>query len=291
MTLVRAVVAAQDMLGETPLWCTATRRLWWLDVDRPAVQRLDPQTGRHDVFVLAGVGAVGSLALRRAGGLLIGRDRTLQLFDPDTGVLRPFASVEPDALDVRLNDGRCDAAGRFWVGSLDNALHRPIASVYRVDPDGTVTRQFDDVIVTNSIAIAPDQRTFYVSDTRRFVHWAFDLDPAGVLSNRRVFVDHRTTGDRPDGACVDAEGHVWTAIFAGSRVVRYRPDGTIARTIALPVTNPTCVCLGGDDLRTLYITSARKFLSPAQRAAEPLAGAVLAVPVEVPGLPEARFGG
>jgi sugar lactone lactonase YvrE len=292
MTPVRAVVAARDTLGETPLWCVETQRLWWLDVDRPAVQRWDPQTNRHDVFALSGRGAVGALALRRAGGLLIARDRALHIFDPETGALAPVATVEPDGSDTRLNDGRCDAAGRFWVGGLDNALHRPIAGFYRVDPDGTVTRQFGDVIVTNSVAIAPDQRTLYMADTRRFVLWAFDLDPvSGSLSNRRVFVDHRATGERPDGACVDADGHVWNAIFAGGRVVRYAPDGTVARTIALPVTNPTCLCLGGPDLRTLYITTARKFLSDAQLAAEPLAGAVLAVDVDVPGLPEARFGG
>lgn len=291
MSVVRAVVAARDTLGETPLWCNESRRLWWLDVDRPAIQRWDPATGRHDVFGLGG-GAVGALALRRAGGLLIGRDRALNIFDPDTGALRWFATVEPDHADTRLNDGRCDAAGRFWVGSLDNQLRSPIGAFYRVDPDGAVERQFGDVIVTNSVAIAPDQRTLYFADTRRFVLSAFDLDPErGRLSNRRVFVDHTATRDRPDGACVDRDGHVWNALFGGGRVVRHAPDGRLVQTIALPVTNPTCVCLGGDDLRTLYITTARKFLSNAQLAVEPLAGALLAVEVDVPGLPEHRFAG
>ena len=142
-------------------------------------------------------------------------------------------------------------------------LARPSGSFYRVDPDGRVTKQFGDVIVSNTVAIAPDQRTLYFSDTRRHVTWAFDLDAAaGALSNRRIFVDHRAAAERPDGACIDADGCVWIAIFAGGRVVRYTPAGKVDRTIALPVTNPTCPCLGGPDLRTLYITTARKFLEP-----------------------------
>jgi sugar lactone lactonase YvrE len=155
-----------------------------------------------------------------------------------------------------------------------------------------VARHQGDVVVSNSIAISPDRRTLYFSDTRRFVMWAFDFDEErGVLSNRRVFVDHSAARDRPDGACVDEEGCVWVAMFAGKRIVRYRPDGTLDRTIEVPVTNPTCVCFGGADLATLYITTARKFLSPAQLEAEPLAGALLAVEPGVRGLPEAQFAG
>jgi sugar lactone lactonase YvrE len=104
-------------------------------------------------------------------------------------------------------------------------------------------------------------------------------------------VDYTATGERPDGACVDAEGHLWNTIFAAGRVVRYTPEGKVERVIQLPVTNPTCVCLGGPQLKTLYITTARKFLGSAQLRDEPLAGSVLSVDVDVPGLPEQRFGG
>jgi sugar lactone lactonase YvrE len=123
------------------------------------------------------------------------------------------------------------------------------------------------------------------------VTWQFDLDvEAGTLSNRRVFVDHSSTRSRPDGACVDAEGDVWTAMFGGGRVVRYAPDGSVDRVVELPVSNPTCVCLGGPDMKTLYITTARKFLNRTQLRAQPLAGALLAIDVPVPGLSECRFG-
>ena len=290
MTGIRCAFAARDTLGESPLWCERTQTLWWLDIDGCKLHSLQPGSGRHLAHTFTAK-FVGALALRSQGGILLALDLALHVFDPASGELRLFAQVEPAHLDNRLNDGRCDAHGRFWVGTMDNGLTQPRGGFYRIDPDGKVTRQFGDVIVANTIAISPDQKTLYFSDTRRHVTWAFDFDAErGCLGKRRVFVDYAASGDRPDGACVDAEGFVWNAIFAGGRVVRYAPDGRVDRTIALPVTNPTCVCLGGPQLRTLYITTARKFLSSERLRAEPLAGALLAIDVDVEGLPEATFG-
>lgn len=287
---VRCVFNARDTLGESPLWCGSTQLLWWLDIEGCKLHRFHPQSGEHVEYGFD-CNFVGSLALRKQGGVLLALDLALHIFDPASGELRPFVQVEPSSLDNRLNDGRCDSRGRFWVGTMDNQLSRPSGALYRIDPDGNVVRLFGDVIVSNTIAISPDQKTLYFSDTRRYTTWAFDFDVAqGRLTNRRIFVDYTSTHDRPDGACVDAEGFVWNAIFAGGRVVRYAPDGRVDRTIELPVTNPTCVCLGGPELRTLYITTARKFLRPDQLKSEPLAGAVLAIDVDVEGLPEATFG-
>lgn len=287
---VHCVLEAADHLGETPLWCGATQTLWWIDIERPKLHSLNPITGAHQT-VAVDCEYLGSLALRKDGRLLLARDLALETFDPATQHFESVCQVEAAGSGNRLNDGRCDAKGRFWVGSMDNGLCRPSGSFYRIEPDGSVHRQFGGIIVTNSVVLSPDGRTLYMSDTRRFILWAFDIDPdEGVLSNRRIFVDHTATGDRPDGACVDAEGFLWNAIFAGGRVVRYAPDGRIDRVVPVPVTNPTCVCFGGPDLRTLYITTARKFLSEAQLAAEPLAGALLAFEPGVRGLPEALFG-
>lgn len=287
---LRCVLPGQDVLGESPLWCVQTQSLLWLDIDGGRLQRLHPASGRHDVFTFDNRHA-GSLALLPAPGqVLLGLDLGLFVFDFATGATRLVCQVEPAGTDNRLNDGRCDAQGRFWVGTMDNQLHRPQGAFYRVDPDGSVQRQFGDVIVSNTVALSPAQDTLYFSDTRRFTTWQFRLDAAGSLSERRIFVDHSATRTRPDGACVDAQGHVWNAIFAGSRVVRYTPAGQVDRVIALPVTNPTCVCLGGPDLKTLYITTARKFLDRGVLRNEPLAGSLLAIDVDVPGLPEHRFG-
>ena len=288
--ILRCAVAGHDTLGETPLWCAQTQSLLWLDIDGGRVQRFHPETGRHDVFTFDAKSA-GSLALTdQAGCILVGLDLALFIFDLSTGVQRLLCQVEPEGTDNRLNDGRCDARGRLWVGTMDNQLSRPNGSFYRIDPNGAIHRQFTDIIVSNTAAFSPRQDTLYFSDTRKFTTWKFAFDPErGTLGDRSVFVDHTGTRDRPDGACVDSEGFIWNAIFAGGRVVRYSPAGEVDGVIELPVTNPTCVCLGGRDLKTLYVTTARKFLSRQQLREQPLAGSVLAIEVSVPGLPEHRF--
>lgn len=287
---VSCAVATTNRLGETPLWCCRTRSVWWVDIEEPKLQQFTPDTGAYRSFALPGPYA-GSLALHAQGGFIVAIGTTLNHFDPDTGALTPIICVEPEDRNTRLNDGRCDAAGRLWIGTMDNGLASPTGALYRIDPDGSATRLFGDVIVSNGMALSPDQRTLYFADTRRFLLWAFDVDvDTGSLSNRRIFADHRERRDRPDGSCVDAEGFVWSAIFAGGRIVRHAPDGRIDREIALPITNPTCLCFGGDDLKTLYITTAWKFLSEETLAREPLAGALLSIELDVEGLPEHRFG-
>ncbi|MDM0037218.1 SMP-30/gluconolactonase/LRE family protein [Variovorax sp. J22P271] len=288
---VRCVINVRDRLGETPLWCPRTEKLWWIDIDRPRLQSFDERSGRHEVHRFEGHTFLGGQALHRQGGFVIALDNSLYRFEPGDGRLEHLVDVEPASKGTRLNDGRCDSRGRLWIGTADVAFREPLGSFYRVGPDARAQWQFDDIIVTNSIAIAPDERTLYMSDTRRCTIWAFDFDVEdGVLSNRRVFADYANHRGRPDGACVDSEGCLWNAAFAGGCVIRYTPAGKVDRVIELPVTNPTCVCLGGPGLRTLYITSSTNQLTPAALQNEPLAGALLAVEVDVPGLPEQMYG-
>jgi len=285
---VEILVDRADQLGETPLWCDRTQKLWWLDIEKPKLQSYDPSSGAHEVIALPGTFA-GTQALTESGDRLLAEDLTLYTRNLDNADRRDLLSVDA-GLDNRLNDGRVDARGRFWVGTMDNELHRPNGSLYRVDPDGTATVIERDVIVSNGIAFSPEGRTLYFTDTRRHVSWIYDLDlDDGVVTNRRLFADHSTAGERPDGACVDVDGCVWMAFFAGGRIVRHRPDGRVDRTVRLPVTNPTCLCFGGADYRTLYVTTAAKFLTGAQRAAEPHAGALLAIEGLGQGLPEHRY--
>ncbi|WP_421953167.1 SMP-30/gluconolactonase/LRE family protein [Pelagibacterium sp.] len=276
-----------DQLGETPLWCDRERLIWWLDIERPTLHRLDPASGKHDARSFDAT-FLGSLALAGNGEKLIATDLTLNRLTGD-GSLAEMVSVDA-GLDNRLNDGRVDPNGRFWVGTMDNQLHRPNGSLYRIDADGTAHAMIDDVIVSNGIAFSPDGRTGYFTDTRRHLSWRLAIDPDdGAIIGREVFADYAQTGDRPDGATIDAEGCLWQAFFAGGRIVRYAPDGRIDTVVEMPVTNPTCVCFGGPDFRTLFVTTARKFLSDDQLAAEPLAGSLLVVEGIGQGGPEHRF--
>jgi sugar lactone lactonase YvrE len=287
---VRVVVNAKDQLGETPLWCPRTGKIWWIDIERPKLQSFDERKGTHCVYPFESRFA-GSLALHRGGGFVVALDNSLYRFDPANSMLSHIVDVEPADRPTRLNDGRCDRQGRLWIGTMDAAIREPLGSFYRVDPSGAVHWLFSDIIVTNSVTTSPDDRTLYMSDTRRFKIWAFDLDPCdGVLTNRRVFADYSQVQGRPDGACIDSDGCLWNAVFAGHRVVRYTPAGKVDRVIELPVTNPTCVCFGGPTLDTLYITTATKMIAPELLSNEPLAGALLAIEVGVKGLPEPMFG-
>lgn len=281
---------AEAQLGETPVWDAARGLLWWIDIERPTLWRLDPASGKEQALEQPGT-YLGSLALTRSGRHLVARDLSLMLLDPETGAAEPFAETPGEAMPgTRLNDGRVDARGRLWIGTMDNGLKDGRGSLYRVDPDGTMEAMFGGVIVSNSIAFDPDGRHMYFTDTRRHITYRLTLDATGERVERReVFADYSATGDRPDGACVDAEGCLWQAFFGGGRVLRYTPGGRIDREIALPVTNPTCLCFGGPDLRTLFVTTATKFLTPDQLAAEPLAGSVLAIDGVGQGVPECLF--
>jgi len=282
-------VPAGDLLGETPLWCAATHKLWWVDIERPKLQSFDPASGAHEVLPVDGT-FLGSLALTKSDEHIVAIDLALHRLAAVSGTTTKLSQFET-GYDNRLNDCRVDGHGRLWIGSMDNQYVRANGGLYRVDPDGGVTKMLDGIRVSNGIAFSPDNDKMYFTDTRRFMTWAFDLDiDDGVISNRRLFADYSASGERPDGACVDVDGCLWMAFFAGSCVVRYAPDGTIDQRIALPVTNPTCLCFGGPDLKTLYITSASKVLSAEQLQAEPLAGALLAIEGVGQGLPEHRFG-
>jgi len=291
MTAVVCAVASGDILGESCIWCPTTRRVWWLDILKPCLQSFDPATGTHRVYPLPGPNC-GCVALRRSGGLVLAMPDGLHAFDPETGSLELLVHPEPGKPDNRYNDGRCDRRGRFWIGTMHCDIKEPSGSFYRVGPDRSVQRLFGGISVPNSTAFSPDDRTLYFADTPRHAIWAFDFDiDAGTISNRRVFADLTGSKGLPDGSCVDAEGFLWNAQFAGRRILRYAPDGRLDRVIELPVKSPTCVCFGGPDLATLYVTSSTHRHGAEERAAEPLSGSLLALDVGVRGLPEAAFGG
>ncbi len=285
---VEVVVRGQDSLGECPLWCEREQALWWVDSRAPALRRWDARSGNVTVVTLPSV--IGSFAFRERGGLLVALQSGLHFLDPASGAMEVVAKPEASLPENRFNDGRCDRAGRFWAGTMSDAKREPTGSMYRLSTNLDCTRMRGDMVVPNSIAWSPDNRTMYFADTHRTVIRAWDFDFAsGAVSNERVFRD--TQPGRPDGSCVDAEGCLWNAEYGGWRLVRYTPDGKIDRVVALPVANATCCCFGGAGLDTLYITTATQRLTPEDLARQPLAGSVLAVRPGVLGLPEARFAG
>lgn len=278
------VANTRDVLGEVPRWHERERALYWIDALKPAIHRLDPATATIESWTPPE--KLGSFAPSASGGLIIAGRNGFARYDPRSGAFARIADPENRAAENILNDGRCDARGRFWAGSMTKTMERASGRLYRV-VQGRVDALDDGIWVANGVAWSPDGTTMYFADShaRTIFAYAYDVDD-GTLGKRHVFAQTSSRRGVPDGASVDAEGFLWSAQFDGGCLARYAPDGSLDRTVVVPVSRPTACAFGGPGLRTLYVTTARFRLAPDKLAAEPLAGALLALDVGVKGLPE-----
>jgi sugar lactone lactonase YvrE len=287
---ITAVVPAGNKLGEGPVWCPREQALYWVDIERSCLQRFHPESGAVRRWQLPE--RIGSLALREVGGAVLALASGFAFFDFASGAIQRLAAPEKDNPRNRFNDGKCDRAGRFWAGTMDDRLSEHTGALYRLDPNLSFDRMATGIGIPNSIAWSPDDRVFYFADTMDRIIYAYDFDrDSGAIANRRVFCTFEDQPGNPDGSTVDAEGCLWNAQWDGWRVVRYDPRGRVERIVALPVQKPTSCMFGGPDLATLYVTSAIWDLDEAALARQPLAGHLLAVEVGIRGLQEPRFAG
>lgn len=290
MPEVVCLVEAKNILGEGPIWNPDEAVLYWCDNLKPSIQRYDPTSGKVDVWDMPE--EVGSIVFRAKGGIVAGMRHGFAFLDLATGGIERIVDPEPHT-NNRLNDGKCDRAGRYWCGSINPELKQPTGGLYRLDPDLSCHSMQQGVIASNGIAFSPDDRTMYFADSRADTVWAYDFNIAtGALSNRRVFIDTHGIPARVDGATVDSEGYYWCAHIHDWSISRYSPKGDMVSTIRLPVRHPTMCTFGGDNLDVLFVTSTRKFLEPGEAESQPLAGGLFVIrDVGVHGLPEPKFGG
>jgi sugar lactone lactonase YvrE len=276
-------------VGEGPVWDARIGRLIWVDIPHGLVLSTDPTDGTTSQRHLGR--AVGVVLPRASGGYVAALEDGFYAL-PDEGPPELIAPVEADDSSTRFNDGEIDPQGRFWAGTMGWEAQPKAGSLYRLDPDGSVTRVLSGVSISNGLGWSPDGSTMYYVDTPTMRVDRFDFDPAGgTVTNRREFVTIRHGGGRPDGLTVDAEGAVWVATWPGYGVHRYLPDGTLDAVIPLPVSNVSSIELGGPDLRDAFITTAWELLSDEEHAAQELAGSLFRARVEVPGLPRTPFAG
>lgn len=277
-------------LGEGPVWDEQRGRLTFVDAAEKVLFTFDPETGASERTSLPHY--PGSYAYRRSGGMVIAYRNELALTDGGIAEARTIPTPGVDFTEQRFNDGACDRAGRFFVGTMHRKLKDPVGNLFRLDPDLGLTHLVADLVCSNGIAFSPDDRTMYHTDTgaRRIYAYDYDIDSA-AMSNRRVFADFAAGPGRPDGCTIDAEGCLWIAAVAGGEVVRLDPAGRRIGAIKLPVSRPTSVMFGGRDLRTLFVTSMTVGLTAEELAAQPQAGCLFSIRVDVPGLPEPRFAG
>jgi sugar lactone lactonase YvrE len=240
-------------LGEGPCWDSASGSLYWVDIPAGRVHRLDGDGAHHSWDVGQEVGAV---VVRASGGLVLAARSGFLTLNPGTGAVAPLVPLGL-APGVRMNDGACDRAGRFFAGSMADDEAPDRGTLYRLDPDHSVATVIGGVTISNGIGWSPDGATMYYIDspTRRVD--VFDYDPAtGDISGRRPFAAIDAGDAIPDGLAVDAEGGVWVALWDGGAVLRFGPDGRLREPLELPTPRVTSCAFGGPDLETLFITTA-----------------------------------
>ena len=291
METVEWVLDCHAELGEGPVWDPDASVLYWVNIKDHEIHRFDPATGKDTLWKTPT--DVGSLALRRDGGMIVALKTGFFFFDPPSGHFTAVAEPEDELPDNRFNDGKTDRQGRFWAGSLHDPDETvPSGSLYRLDPDLSCHKMVEGIYASNGLAFSVDSATAYRADSRRRIVWAWDFDAAdGALRNRRVFIELHGNDGVPDGAAVDDAGGYWLTQPPAARVVRYDPRGRVDRVIAMPVSQPTCVAFGGPRMDTLYVTSAKYRMAADKLVKEPLAGAIFAVHPGVTGPADTRFDG
>lgn len=279
-------------VGECPLWHPAESCLYWVDIGGFTIHRLNPATGAHDEWRMPTEPC--AIALNATGGLVVAMRAGFFTFNPQDGSIAQIAPAPYDTTTTRFNDGRVDAAGRFWVGTIYEPRDQQAAQMFCLEKGKVDLKWSGGMTVSNGLAWNLDATAMYHADTttHRIDRYAFDTatgTPSHPVRFEQFSTDKtRNYGGRPDGAAVDSEGAYWCAMFEGSRVLRFAPDGELLREIALPVRCPTMVAFGGDDLRTLFITSAGH-RPEAEMAQYPLNGRLLSLQVDVAGRVENAY--
>ncbi|MGA5135124.1 SMP-30/gluconolactonase/LRE family protein [Streptomyces olivoreticuli] len=282
-----AVPPGGAILGEGPSWDSASNRLWWLDVILEQLYVYDPQTGANASLPMGT--PVGSVMPRLTGGHAVTTDYGIHAITPD-GSLGEVLAPLPVTPGTQVNDGKCDPLGRYWTGTMAKDRQSPLASLLRVNTDGTVAHILNGVTVSNGMAWSADNSLMYYIDTRTGFLDVFDYRLTdGSVTDRRHLIDFRDQQGRPNGMTIDAEDHLWVASWGGYAVQRYRPDGTFDKEIVLPAAKITSCCFGGSDLTDLYVTSSRAGLTPAELNDQPLAGALFKLSPGVAGMPTRPF--
>jgi sugar lactone lactonase YvrE len=278
------------MIGEGPVWDVAEQALYFIDILGKKVLRFHPASGETRDWDVPDV--IGSMALRAGGGAIVALANGVHTLDFETGACNMLASSPDLNEQVQLADGKVDRRGRFIVGSSDRGMKEARGKLYVLEPGATLLRAIDDdIFLANGPCWSPDDSIFYHADSIRKIIYAYDYDiETGTVSNRRPFASTEDLGGIPDGATVDADGYIWSAICEGAKLVRFRPDGSIERIVEFPLKLPGSVMFGGPVLDRLFVPT----LSPAfmGREADPLDGSTYVIDgLGVTGLPEPRFDG
>ncbi|UVW29759.1 SMP-30/gluconolactonase/LRE family protein [Massilia sp. H6] len=286
------LIDGQHELGECVLWCERSRRLLWTDIPASTLWSYSPATGKTASWPMPERLCCFSLT-GSDDRLLLGLASCLALFTFSTGAIKRIVDVETDIPATRLNDGRCDRQGRFVFGMFNQVDDPKLAlgSFYRLKRDLTLERlPLGKAAIANSICFSPDGRRMYFADSIDNAIRVCDYHPCSAeVGQPRIFVPAGAAPGVPDGACIDAEGYLWSARWGAGQVMRFAPDGRLDRVLRLDAPQPSCPAFGGPDMSTLFVTTAHLGMSASDRAAAPRSGALFSQAMDLQGLPESRF--
>lgn len=285
------VAPTPDLLGESPLWDDRRGRLYWVDGVGRKLRYHEPAGALFGEMALPSI--IGSIGLCEDGRLVAGLFDGIYLIDADRQEIAPF-HVPPANARMRFNDGKVDRQGRFVCGGM-GVFAEPVGELVRIEGDGRAQVLANGIRISNSLCFSPDGRTMYFSDSLdRFVRaYAYGEDAQGedgALSQPRVFADTQQFNSGPDGATVDAEGHVWVTLVNVGKIARFTPSGKLERLLEAPTDMPSCIAFGGPDLATLYVTSIKDSGSGRAISRHPHGGHLFAIDgLGIKGLPEPRM--
>lgn len=290
---VECICPVGDWVGEAATWSAHENSLYWCDINRFLVHRLNINSGKLDNWFFPQ--AVVAISLTTdPERLLIVLDEKLILWSPKTNKQVDFGFSLPGYPQVRFNDGRSDPLGNFWVGSMRNNLSvdgeltqagGEDGIMFCVNPQKTVSQWIKKIGIANTLCWSPDVKTFYTADSlaNKVYAYQYHKQDASISSPREILKDFNR--GIPDGSAIDSQGYLWNCRFGGKCIVRVAPDGSVAQIIEMPVYNVTTACFGGEDLKTLFVTTASLLRKTGERGA----GSVFAIKTEVAGLPENKF--
>ncbi len=287
---IERVLSLNNFLGEGPIWNSQEHALYWVDLTPGILHRWQPVNAKLETFELSM--SIGCLGLRKAGGLIMATKRGYVFWDAQKGVT-PIADPIAHEPNMRFNDGKIDPAGRFFAGTMhetDTSLQAGF--LYRLDADRSVHVAESGVRCPNGMGWSLDHKTMYFTDSPLRTIYAYDYDIAtGAIANRRTFVTVPTNNGVPDGMTVDREGFIWSCHWDGWKITRYDAAGKVERVVPMPVARPTSCAFGGRNLDEMYVTSAGKNVSAADRPKQPFAGDLLRFHPGVKGQEEPQFAG
>ncbi len=263
---IQSLSPVVSMLGESPVWHTQQQSLYWVDIFKPSVHRLHIDTQQHQEWPLPET--VGCIALRDDRSLWAAMgDGVSILHLPDMRIEKVVSVIDTDA-GFRMNDGKCDAKGRFWFGSVGPNLPEPEGSFYCLDLDGKVSKKADGYVIPNGIGWSADQKTMYHNDSlgRGIYKYRFDLE-AGTIDQRETFYT-KSSESEPDGMAIDQQGNLWVAQWNGFRIDVFNPAGKIIKVVDMPMQRPTS-CAFDESYQRLFVTSCSQVDGSEEKLAEP----------------------